>query len=66
MDNLTIKSTVRKDQLSSFLCDIKNLFERVSHSSQEHLRIKTIHNREDDDYCEVTVSSLKDTKDLTH
>ena len=66
MHSLTIKSTVRKDQLPNFLCDIKKLFERSSQSLPEDLHIKNIYNEHDDDYCEVTVNSLPSMKHSVH
>lgn len=57
MDNYTIKSTVRKDQLPGFLSDVKDLFERVNQEPPSNLHIKSIPNGGSDNYCEVTINS---------
>ncbi len=61
MDNLTIRSTVRRHKLEAFLKDIKSLYERMYQAPPEDLHIKPFCHEEGEEFFEVTTRAYKES-----
>ena len=59
MNNLTIRTTVRRHKLEAFLDDIKSLYERLNQAPPEDLHIRPCYQEDGDVFFEVTTRAYK-------